>query len=55
MAYETKVIFSLVLSIIARAESVGEAYETIRAALGNVEDMTLPSYEEFQAKFGDKN
>jgi hypothetical protein len=44
MAYETKVILTLLSRQIAKAESLKEAYdEVIKAA--NVEGVQLPSYD----------
>jgi len=47
MAYETKVILTLLAEYVGRAETVEEAYEVIvRAA--NVEGLELPNYEDFK-------
>jgi len=47
MAYETKVILSLLSISIGKSKNVKEAYNhVVRAA--NVEGLTLPSYAEFQ-------
>ena len=45
MAYETKVILSLLARQVANSGSVAEAYAAIRSA-ANVEEMLLPPYEE---------
>jgi len=46
MAYETKVILTLLAEYVGRAKTVKEAYDVIvRAA--NVEGVELPNYEEF--------
>ncbi|MCL2574402.1 MAG: hypothetical protein FWE34_07625 [Defluviitaleaceae bacterium] len=47
MAYETKVILSLLADHIGKAKSVKEAYNVVVKA-ANVEGLKLPSYEEFQ-------
>jgi len=47
MAYETKVILTLLAEYIGRAETVEEAYECVVKA-ANVEGLQLPSYEEFR-------
>ncbi|MCL2405618.1 MAG: hypothetical protein FWC92_08740 [Defluviitaleaceae bacterium] len=53
MAYETKVILTLLAEYVGRAETVEEAYNIIiRAA--NVEGVKLPSYEEFQEQLKGK-
>jgi len=53
MAYETKVILTLLAEYVGRAETVEEAYTVIvRAA--NVEGVKLPSYEEFQEQLKNK-
>ena len=47
MAYETKVILTLLADRIANAKTVEEAYNVIvRAA--SVEGLKLPSYKEFK-------
>jgi hypothetical protein len=46
MAYETKVILTLLAQQVAMAKSVKEAYMLIVQA-ANVEGVTLPSYEDF--------
>jgi len=47
MAYETKVILTLLAQQIGNAESVQEAYEyVVRAA--SVEGVQLPSFEEWK-------
>ena len=45
MAYETKVILTLLAQQIAKAESVREAY-AILARAANVEGVRLPAYDE---------
>ena len=46
MAYETKVILTLLAQLVGKVKTVKEAYTAIiRAA--NVEGMQLPTYEEF--------
>ena len=47
MAYETKVILTLLAQHIGRAKTIKEAYTLIVKA-ANVEGVKLPSYEEFQ-------
>ena len=48
MAYETKVILTMIADAIARAKTTKEAYGfVVRAA--NAEGLSLPSYEEFKA------
>jgi hypothetical protein len=50
MAYETKVILSLLARQVGNSETLEEAYTAIVDA-ANVEGVQLPSYEEFkQAK-----
>jgi len=47
MAYETKVILTMIAEAIARAKTVKEAYGfVVRAA--NAEGLKLPTYEEFK-------
>jgi len=47
MAYETKVILTMIAEAIARAKNIKEAYGfVVRAA--NVEGLQLPSYEELK-------
>jgi len=47
MAYETKVILTLIADAIARAKSTKEAYGyVVRAA--NAEGLQLPSFEEIK-------
>ena len=46
MAYETKVILTLLVQLVGTSRSVKEVYTAIvRAA--NVEGLALPTYEEF--------
>jgi hypothetical protein len=47
MAYETKVILSLLSESIGRAKSVKECYNYVVKA-ANVEGVQLPDYAEFQ-------
>ena len=47
MAYETKVILTLLSQQVGKAKTVKEAYTAVVAA-ANVEGMQLPTYEEFQ-------
>ena len=47
MAYETKVILTLLAQQVGRAKSIKEAYTLIVKA-ASVEGMDLPSYEQFQ-------
>ena len=54
MAYETKVILTLIAEAIGRAETVEEAY-TIIVQAASVDGVTLPSYEEFIAQLKKKN
>jgi len=49
MAFETKVILTLLAEYVGRAETVEEAYNVIVKA-ANVEGLELPSYEEFIEK-----
>jgi len=54
MAYETKVILSLIAEGIAKAQTVKAAYQSVvRAA--NVEGVKLPSYEEMKAELDAEN
>jgi len=53
MAYETKVILTLLAKAISNADSVEEAYETVAEA-ASVEGMTLPSYAEVLEKRKEK-
>ena len=46
MAYETKVILSLLAKSVGNSKSIKEAYEHIVEA-ANVEGMKLPNYSEF--------
>ena len=46
MAYETKVILTLLAEYVGRAKTVEEAYDVIVKA-ANVEGVELPSYKEF--------
>ena len=46
MAYETKVILTLLAQQVGKSKTIKEAYNAIvRAA--NVEGLSLPTYEEF--------
>jgi len=47
MAYETKVILTLLAENIAKAETVKEAYGAVRRA-ASVEGVQLPPYDEFK-------
>jgi len=47
MAYETKVILTLLADKAGRAKTTKEIYNTIVKA-ANVEGLQLPNYEEFQ-------
>ena len=49
MAFETKVILSLLARHIAKAESLEEAYEAVAEA-ANVEGLDLPSFQEMLKK-----
>jgi len=49
MAYETKVILSLLANQVAKAKSLEEAYMAIVDA-ANVEGLALPDYDEVQKK-----
>ena len=49
MAYETKVILSLLAQQVAKAKSLEEAYMAIADA-ANVEGLSLPDYDEAQKK-----
>jgi len=53
MAFETKVILTLLAEYVGRAETVEEAYNVIVKA-ANVEGLELPSYEEFIKKMKKK-
>jgi len=47
MAYETKVILTMIADALARAETLREAYGfVVRAA--NAEGLQLPTYDEFK-------
>ena len=46
MAYETKVILSLLAQLIGKSKTIKEAYNAIVKA-ANVEGVELPSYEDF--------
>jgi hypothetical protein len=50
---ETKMLVSLMARYIARAESLKEAYNAVMA-MGNVEGVSLPSYEEMLCEVGKK-
>ena len=52
MAYETKVILSLIAQLIGKAETLKEAYEAVIKA-ANIEDMQLPSYETYKKELED--
>ena len=52
MAYETKVILTLLAEKAANAETVKEVYNAIRSA-ANVEGLTLPTFEEFKKEIRD--
>ncbi|MCL2697626.1 MAG: hypothetical protein FWE74_06055 [Oscillospiraceae bacterium] len=47
MAYETKVILTLLADKAAMAESAEEVYDAIRKA-ANVEGLQLPTYKEYK-------
>ena len=47
MAYETKVILSLLAKNIGKARNVKEAYKAVVDA-ANVEGLSLPDYDEYQ-------
>jgi hypothetical protein len=53
MAFETKVLISLIARHIAKADSLEEAYEAVMEA-ANVEGMDLPSYEAMLVKLKKK-
>ena len=53
MAYETKVILTMLAEYVGRAETLEEVYDFIVQA-ANVEGLKLPSYEEFQEKLRQK-
>ena len=54
MAYETKVLLTMMAEYIGRAKTIKEAYNfVVRAA--NVEGIVLPSYEEFQKQLETEN
>ena len=50
MAYETKVIMTLLAERIARARTVKEAYTVVAKAAG-VKGLKLPTYEETLKEF----
>ena len=50
MAYETKVILSLLATQTAKAKTIEEVY-TLIADAANVEGMKLPTYEEAKKKY----
>ena len=54
MAFETKVIMSLLAQSISKADTVEEAYNVVRAAAG-VEGLKLPSYEDMKKGKPDVN
>jgi len=45
MAYETKVILKMVVKLIAKAETVEDAYNAIAESAKDI-DVELPAYEE---------
>ena len=47
MAYETKVIMSLLARQVGNSETIEEAYAAVVQA-ANVEGLKLPSFEEFK-------
>ncbi len=49
MAYETKVILSLLAQHVSRLKTIKQAYNAIVEA-ANTEGLKLPSYEEMQKK-----
>jgi len=51
MAFETKVILTLLLQQVGMSDTVKQAYELIAAA-ANVEGIEALSYEEFLKKIG---
>jgi hypothetical protein len=52
MAYETKVILSLLAQQIGKSRSVREAYMAVVKA-ANVEGVELPSYEDYQKELNE--
>jgi hypothetical protein len=52
MAYETKVILTLLSQLVGRAKSVKEAYTLIVKA-ANVEGVALPSYDQFMQEISE--
>ena len=54
MAYETKVILTMLAEYIGRAKSVKQAYEFVVKA-ANAEGMKLPCYDEFQKSLEENN
>ena len=54
VAYETKVILTLLAQQIGRAKSIKEAY-TIVVTAANVEGLKLPTYEEFLKEWEELN
>jgi len=54
MAFETKVILTLLAERIATAETLKEAYNAVQRA-ANVEGVQLPEYEDIRKElFGEK-
>ena len=47
MAYETKVILTMLAEYIGKAKTIREAYNFVVKA-ANVEGLELPSFDEFQ-------
>ena len=53
MAYETKVILTLLAQQVAQAQSVREAYALIARA-ANVEGVQLPGYDDLKKEIEDE-
>jgi len=53
MAFETKVILTLLIDSIAKAKTIEEAYDTVARA-ARVEGLDIPSYEEAVAQVEEK-
>jgi len=54
MAYETKVILTMLAEYTGRAKSLKEVYNFVARA-ANVEGIVLPSYEEFQKQLEEES
>jgi len=54
MAYETKVILTLLAEQAVKAKTTKEIYNAIRGA-ANVEGVQLPTYEEYKDKLSEED